>query len=238
MTTTESIGYRGLAQILQDRIRAGVYPAGELLPSQAELAEEFSVARHHIRRAQAYLVERGILHSWQGKGVVVPAGQFDYAIFERTRFGEQLRAGGHGVVTEYLGARVARAPYAVTRLLALPASARLLRVELCRHVDGSPAMLARHYYDPVSFAGIDEMISRTRSVTMAMREKGVEISRVATSMQTRLPSGGEARLLDVPPLQPMIEITGLNTDGSGQPVEVSVALARGDRIRLGVRSGG
>lgn len=230
LTSTE------LVQLLRNRIAAGVYPAGTLLPSQSALAREFGVPRHQIRRAQAYLLERGILHSWQGKGVAVATGQFRYPIFERTRFGEQLRANGHEVVTEYLGARVARGPYSVNRLLQLPASTRLLQVSLRRHVDGTPAILARHYYDPAVFPGIDDTISRTLSVTAAMREQGIDIARVSTSVETRLPSGSEARMLLVPPLQPIVEITGLNTDGAEKPIEVSVALARGDRIRLSVRS--
>jgi len=225
-----------LARRLLQRIESGQYPAGSMLPSQAELASEFAVSRHCVRHAQANLLKRGVLRSWQGKGVAVAASRFDYPIFSRTRFGEQLRAVGHDVKTEFLGSRVARGPLPVNRLLGLPASARLLQVLLRREVDKLPAVLARHYYDPQKLPEIDEAISRLLSVTEAMREQEISIVRFSTSMETRLPTGREAIFLGVPPLQPLIEITGLNVDAAKNPVEVSIALARGDRIRLCVRS--
>ncbi|GAB2869878.1 GntR family transcriptional regulator [Streptomyces deserti] len=50
-----------IADILRERIRAGELKAGERLPTQAELAEEFGVERGAVRQALRALQEDGLL---------------------------------------------------------------------------------------------------------------------------------------------------------------------------------
>ncbi|NUS78230.1 MAG: GntR family transcriptional regulator [Streptomyces sp.] len=50
-----------IADILRDRIRAGALKAGDRLPTQAELAEEFNVERGTVRQALRALQEDGLL---------------------------------------------------------------------------------------------------------------------------------------------------------------------------------
>ncbi|MDO9524907.1 MAG: GntR family transcriptional regulator [Gemmobacter sp.] len=224
--------YRTVASILRKSIEDGTYRMGQRLPGQAALARDLGVGRHLIRRAQNHLIERGVLQSWQGSGVIVAASRYNYRISRMTRFGESLRNDGHTTATEYLGARLIRAPYAVAQLLQRPANSRLLQVELLRRVDGIPATVGRHYYDPARLSGIERLIAENASVTLAMRAMGIEITRVSTSAASRLASYKEATLLEIPPLQPVIEITGCNIDTAMVPVEVSIAVARSDRICL------
>jgi GntR family transcriptional regulator len=57
--------------ILIDRIRDGVYPPGEQLPTENELIEEFSVSRATLRSAYAKLEERNLIQRRQGVGTFV-----------------------------------------------------------------------------------------------------------------------------------------------------------------------
>ncbi|MFE0672172.1 GntR family transcriptional regulator [Streptomyces sp. NPDC058867] len=50
-----------IADVLRDRIRAGELKAGQRLPTQAELAEEFGVERGTVRQALRALQEDGLL---------------------------------------------------------------------------------------------------------------------------------------------------------------------------------
>ncbi|WP_042174855.1 winged helix-turn-helix domain-containing protein [Streptomyces sp. NBRC 110035] len=50
-----------IADVLRERIRAGELRAGERLPTQAELAEEFGVERGVVRRALRVLADDGLL---------------------------------------------------------------------------------------------------------------------------------------------------------------------------------
>ncbi|MGW1889847.1 GntR family transcriptional regulator [Streptomyces sp. NPDC002004] len=50
-----------IADVLRERIRAGALKAGDRLPTQAELAEEFGVERGAVRQAIKYLQNDGLL---------------------------------------------------------------------------------------------------------------------------------------------------------------------------------
>lgn len=60
--------YVRIGDLLRDRIRAGKYPVGALLPTEGELCEEFSISRHTVRDALRRLIEAGLIQRRQGSG--------------------------------------------------------------------------------------------------------------------------------------------------------------------------
>lgn len=62
--------YVQLADALAERIASGEFAVG-YLPSEAELAQEYEVARMTARRALAELRARGLVRTLHGKGSVV-----------------------------------------------------------------------------------------------------------------------------------------------------------------------
>lgn len=58
---------------LKDKIFAGDLPAGEKLPSEAELIEEFGVSRTVVREAVTRLRAEGLVETFQGRGSYVLA---------------------------------------------------------------------------------------------------------------------------------------------------------------------
>ena len=61
MNGSRSFSPQEIADALRDRIRAGDLKAGDRLPTQADLAEEFGVARGDVRQALRVLQEAGLL---------------------------------------------------------------------------------------------------------------------------------------------------------------------------------
>ena len=65
--------YVQLADDLAKRMSSGEFPPGSRLPSEAELAESYGVAKMTVRRALDVLRERGLIRTLHGRGsVVVP----------------------------------------------------------------------------------------------------------------------------------------------------------------------
>ena len=85
--------YRQISQMLRQDIQ-NFYQAGDVLPTEADLAQRFNVNRHTLRRAVDELVTEGMVMRHHGKGVYVLAPTIDYAIGPRTRFTETLEALG------------------------------------------------------------------------------------------------------------------------------------------------
>jgi GntR family transcriptional regulator len=63
--------YVQIADDLAAYIRDGTYPVGSRLPSEAELAENYGVAKMTVRRALDVLRERGLIRTLHGRGSVV-----------------------------------------------------------------------------------------------------------------------------------------------------------------------
>ena len=63
--------HRQLYLLLKEQITAGRYQAGDLLPTQEALCEQFSISRITVRRALADLVKDGFVQNRQGVGAFV-----------------------------------------------------------------------------------------------------------------------------------------------------------------------
>jgi len=63
--------YRQLEQALIDEIAEGGYRAGELLPSEFAIAEQYHVSQGTARKALMELERAGIVERRQGKGSFV-----------------------------------------------------------------------------------------------------------------------------------------------------------------------
>jgi DNA-binding GntR family transcriptional regulator len=66
--------YVQLADDLADRIGRGEFSVGSRLPSEADMAEHYGVAKMTVRRALEVLRERGMVRTLHGRGSVVVAG--------------------------------------------------------------------------------------------------------------------------------------------------------------------
>ena len=63
--------YVQLADDIAAKIESGDFPVGSRLPSEAELAETYEVAKMTVRRALEVLRERGLVRTLHGRGSVV-----------------------------------------------------------------------------------------------------------------------------------------------------------------------
>lgn len=68
--TQEKYRYRQIAQILRTDV-ANNHRVGDLLPSELELADRFSVAHKTIRQALNVLVDEGLIRRYYGRGTIV-----------------------------------------------------------------------------------------------------------------------------------------------------------------------
>ena len=70
---------------IRDRIEAGVYPVGSLLPAQRQLSEELEISRASLREALSTLEALGMLRIRAGKGEWGRAGRLGERSSRRRR---------------------------------------------------------------------------------------------------------------------------------------------------------
>ncbi|MEI6097756.1 MAG: GntR family transcriptional regulator [Alphaproteobacteria bacterium] len=76
--------YAEVSDTLQQRIAAGIYAVGALLPTELDLCHEFGISRHTVREALRRLSEAGLVQRRQGSGSQVisasPKGGYVHAM--------------------------------------------------------------------------------------------------------------------------------------------------------------
>ena len=77
-----------------ERISDGSLPAGNRLPSEDSLVQEYAVSRTTIRAAIQSLVQRGLVEIRRGKGTFVTHPKITQELTELTGFVEDMQAAG------------------------------------------------------------------------------------------------------------------------------------------------
>lgn len=110
--------YQQLRDTFAAKITERVWRPGDQLPSELELAKEYSVSLGTVRRAIELLVDGGLLERAQGKGTFVRRASFDTSLFRFFRF---QGTGGERPVpgSRLLRREVIEAPSEVSRNLRL-----------------------------------------------------------------------------------------------------------------------
>ncbi|MDO4544972.1 MAG: GntR family transcriptional regulator [Bacillota bacterium] len=63
--------YMRLVDWIKEQVETGALTAGQKLPTEAAMAEQFSVSRHTVRQALAFMENEGLLYSIQGSGTYI-----------------------------------------------------------------------------------------------------------------------------------------------------------------------
>lgn len=225
--------WQQIAGRVRNDIATGRFGPGVRLPTEADLATEFGVNRHTVRRAISALTDEGLLRVEQGRGSFVTEDVLDYRVGKRTRFteivAEQRRAPGGKLVR---AAEVA-ADGQVAKALGIRRGAPVILIERVSEVDGRPIGVSAHYFPKKRFPELIERYRETGSITKSLNALGVlDYVRASTHVTVRLPTADEARRLGQAASKPVLVTESLNVDSDGQVVEFGRARFAGDRVRL------
>lgn len=222
-----------IAEKLEREIIAGRYPAGERLPTETRLVEQFGVNRHTVRRAVAALAERGLVRIEQGRGTFVQESVLDYRVKKRTRFSENVADQNRAPLGRLREVREEPAAEAVAKALGLRRGTPVVVVERTGEADGRPISVSSHYFPKARLPDLPAVIRETGSISAALTQLGfADYTRKLTRVTARQARAADARLLQQAPNKPILMTEGINVDATGQPIEYSVARFASDRVQL------
>ena len=225
--------WRQIAEAVERDILAGGIAPGHKLPTEHELAGQFAVNRHTVRRAIAALAEKGLVRIEQGRGTFVQESVIEYRVRRRTRFSENIAAHKREASGRLLRVVEMPAEGAVARALEIRKGSPVVMIERLGEADGRPLSVSSHYFPKARFPGIAEIYGRSGSFTQTLAHYGIgDPIRRTTRVTARTARAGDAQLLQQAPNKPILMSEGINIDAAGHPVEYTVARWASDRVQL------
>jgi GntR family transcriptional regulator len=129
------IRYRAIADDLRQRVTAGEFTAGRLLPSESELSASYAASRITIRKALEVLRDEGLVDARQGFGWFAAVDPLRQALGRLGTIEGQLAASGVRSERRILDFGFVAAPARARQVLG---SATVLEVRRLNLADGEP----------------------------------------------------------------------------------------------------
>ncbi|MBU2937738.1 MULTISPECIES: phosphonate metabolism transcriptional regulator PhnF [Pacificibacter] len=215
-------------------ITSGQYPPGEKLPTEPELAIQFGVGRHSVRRAIAELAKAGKVSVEQGRGTFVESGPLlEYAIGQRTRLRKNLLSQGVDIHGELLDAQIITASAEVARALNLGEGAQVLQSQRITFGDGVPLAFGRAFHCPNRFPDFVARRDVLGSATEAYKTYGIDdYLRAQTTMHARLAQAHEAKTLKLHPQTAVMVVRAIDQLLDGTPISFSEVIWAASRVKF------
>ncbi|MDR3576125.1 MAG: GntR family transcriptional regulator [Anaerolineaceae bacterium] len=205
--------------ILRERILSGIYPIGERIPSEDNLAEELQVSRATIRSALTAITTEGLIRRRQGDGTYVISHLKNREPIKRAWvFSDFLETNGRERKTQEME-RVTRQPTVQeAEDLRLNPDERVLLTAFMTLIDQKPVIFATHTYREDSQfpdqAGQQEKLPLTEFIDV---HDGSLFGLVQVHFKGVITDGGNIPEEIVPPGTPLLKIEAVLCDPSGEP---------------------
>jgi GntR family transcriptional regulator len=211
---------------LRIRLNSGEWVPGQRLPSEAELAGRYGVARMTLRQAIGALASEGVVVRRQGRGTFV-ADQLPGEQSWLQGYVEEAYLEGIDVQTRLVSAAVVQPPQAARKALQLSRAAAAIVVRRVRLVSGIPIVLLASWLPYARFTGLDtEPLLDGSLYAMIEGPYGVPIVRVRQIFTAAAIEEPDAALLGLRAHEPVLRIVRTAFDGSNLPIEFSMSSRR------------
>jgi GntR family phosphonate transport system transcriptional regulator len=225
--------WRQIMGQLERQIDCGALPPGARLPTEAQMAAQYGVNRHTVRRALEELSRNGLIRIEQGRGSFVTEDVLDYRISSRTRFSEWIRRHNKEPSGEVLRLDEIAADANVALALQVPPGAPVVLFERLGFADARPVSLGSHHFSAVALPGLLAALRTNTAISDALASVGVlDYRRAITRVSARMPTSAEAALLRMPRGRPVLVSESINVDGAGRVVEFGIARYPTPRVQV------
>lgn len=219
--------YFQVAQRLERMIESGELPAGMRLDNEIDLADSLGLSRPTMRRAIAYLAERGLVVRKRGLGTQVAPPKVRRQV-GLTSLYDDLSASSRGPRTRVLSFAVEPAPDALAVELGVADGTDVYVIERLRYAEDEPLALMRNHV-PVSLVRLSAGDLEAHGLYELLRAVGISLKIARQSIGARTATAAEARVLGEPRRAPVLTMTRSTYDDQGRAVEHGSHIYRASR---------
>lgn len=216
--------YRLLRRGIRRAIDQGLLGVGDALPGERDLAEALGVSRVTVRKGLGGLVAEGLLMQQQGVGTFV-APRVEQPLSILTSFSEDMTARGMTPGARWIDQGTGLASPEEALALGLPPGTPVSRLHRLRTANDKPMTLER---TTVPRARLPDPTLVGDSLYAYLAAHGAPPFRALQRLRAERLEAEEAKLLAAPIGSPALYVERRAFLESGEPIEFSRSLFRGD----------
>jgi GntR family transcriptional regulator len=221
--------YYRLADDIKQQIESGVLKNGELIPTEAQLCEQYAISRMTVRQGIALLAEAGLIDTVKGKGSFVTRPRLNQLVIDLKNSGvnkEQLRYKLISVnlirnnleLTQELGFTGESNVITVKRVLFKEDLPVAIEEKFLRYQKGKPLLETQ-----LEYADFPELVAKHQDSVPVRNDMVISVAAL---------SAEQAKLLEADEVLPALVVKQVIYSKEDKPLGVSVMVCHKDRFEL------
>ncbi len=213
--------YYQLYQILRRQIESEALKPGDVIPTEKELMERYSISRATVRQAVLQLVNDGYLRREKSKGTFVTSPPNKFRFMEDLRgFTASLTKRGIPTYSKVLEKQVQLASQKVAERLALQPGEPVFFLKRIRFVNDRPILIDYHYVPYRLCPGIERKMDDNISLYGLLEDEyGLDLHHGWREFEPMTPSSDEeVELLEIYATTSILYLESVVYDRQGTPM--------------------
>ncbi|EPU21805.1 GntR family transcriptional regulator [Streptococcus agalactiae LMG 14838] len=223
--------YIKIHDAIKKEIDKGTWKIGQRLPSERDLADDYSVSRMTLRQSITLLVEEGILERRVGSGTYVASHRVQEKMRGTTSFTEIVNSQGRKPSSKLISFQRKLANETEIQKLNLSQSDYVVRMERVRYADKVPLVYEVASIPENLIKGFEQS-EVTEHFFKTLTENGYEIGKSQQTIYARNVSERVASHLEVNAGHAILALTQVSYFTDGKPFEYVHGQYVGDRFEF------
>jgi len=220
--------YLQLYYLLKQYITSGRWPEGCLVPTENKLMETHGVGRETVRRAVLKLVYEGYLYRQRGKGTFVCRKRPEDGLEQLVSFTAEMIARGYKPGTKVITYELRKAGPEIAGYLNCREGEEIVFFKRLRTANDILVAVEDSYLRKEAVHDLEPDKLNGSFYNYLVYDKGVKPGRIMQEISSRLADEETARLLDISPGHPILQLSRLMFTADGDPFFWMTFRYRGD----------
>jgi len=226
--------YQQVKEIIADRIQQKYWQAGDLIPTEQQLINEFQVSRTTVRQAISALVQEGLLEKRQGKGTIVKSQKLTGSLGRLTGFAEEVMEKGLHPHSKLIRTEIRKNLFFEKQKLQLDENEDVVMIERIRFADHEPIAVEKTFWPKHIGDILLKHDLNGAKFYQILEEHGVYLVKANEKISAVNATINEADYLGISAGEALLEMRRLSLGINNQPIEYTCTKYRSDRYHFNI----
>jgi GntR family transcriptional regulator len=224
--------YQVIENDLKEKIQQNELKHGEMIHSENELKDMYSVSRMTVRQALNNLVNEGYLYRQKGKGTFVNNMKIEKRMQGLIGFTEEMRRMNKRVRSKLITFETIKADEEVANKLFLHPGEEVFSIERIRYGDDIPVLFEKLFIPKSLFKDISPEVMETSFYDYIENKMSIKINYCIQTLEAKSSNSRVSEMLEIQKSSPVLYITRNTFLDRGFPFEYVKAYYRADQYRF------